>query len=35
MDLNEKLSPELYKAGDEVAMLIVKGRLSDIEIYHP
>lgn len=35
MDLNTTLSPELYTAGDEVARLIVNGRLSDIKIYRP
>ena len=35
MDLNTNLSPELYTAGDEVARLIVDGRLSDIKIYCP
>lgn len=35
MDLNTKMSPELYMAGNEIALLIVKRRLSDIIIYHP
>ena len=35
MDLNTKLSPELYKAGDKVARLIVDRRLSDIKLYTP
>lgn len=35
IELNTELSPELYKAGDEVARLIVDGRLSDIKIYQP
>ncbi len=35
MDLNAKMSPELYRAGDEIALLIVKRRLGDIIIYHP
>lgn len=35
MDLNTELSPELYKAGDKVARLIVNGRLSDIKLYTP
>lgn len=35
MDLDTKLSPKLYKAGDEVARLLVNGRLSDIKLYKP
>ena len=35
IELNTELSVELYKAGDEVARLIVDGRLSDIKIYEP
>ncbi len=35
IELNTELSPELYKAGDEVARLIVNGRLSDIKLYKP
>ncbi len=35
MDLNTKLSPELYKAGDKIARLIVERRLSDVKTYSP
>jgi len=35
LDLNTKLSPELCKAGDKVARLIVDGNLSDIKLYSP
>jgi len=35
MDLDTKMSPELYTAGDELARVIVNGRLIDITIYCP
>ena len=35
MQLNTKLSSELYRAGDEVVTLIVTGKLSDIKNYCP
>ena len=35
IELNTELSIELSKAGDEVARLIVNGRLSDIKLYQP
>ena len=35
IELNTELSIELSKAGDEVARLIVNGRLGDIKIYQP